>query len=80
MTGKRVEPDLLDTADAARMLHVDRATVWRYVNSGRLVPDARFSRGLAFRPETIAAYIARMSAGGRTAYLRRVEEERQSRD
>lgn len=79
MTSERVEPDLLDTAAVARMLHVKRASVWRYINSGRLVPDARFSRRLAFRPETVLAYVARMPSAGRAAYLRRDAEDRQSR-
>lgn len=79
MSSGRAESELLDTAEAARMLHVKRATVWRYIKSGKLVPDARFGRSPAFRPATIRAYIDGMSRAGRTEYLRRVAEERQGR-
>lgn len=74
------EPELIDTAAAARMLRVKRTTIWRYIKSGRLVPDAHFARSPAFRPATIRAYVDGMSQSGRTEYLRRVAEERQGRD
>ena len=72
--------DLLDTAAAARMLRVKRTTVWRYIKSGKLVPDRHFGRSPVFRRATIRAYIDGMSQSGRTEYARRVAEERQGRD
>lgn len=65
------EPDYLDTSGVAAMLHVDRATVWRYIASGRLTPDTHFGRSPVFRPATIRAYIDGMSPQAQTAWKRR---------
>ena len=79
MSKRRAEPDLLDTTAAARMLHVKRETIWRYIKSGKLVPDLHFGRSPVFRSATIRSYIEHLSPAGKTEFLRRVEEDRQGR-
>ena len=65
------DPEYVDTAGAAEMLRVNRATIWRYVTAGRLTPDAKFGRSPVFRPATIRRYIEGLSPAAYAAYARR---------
>lgn len=65
------EPEWLDAAGAARVLRVERSTVWRYVTSGRLVPDKRYGRAPVFHVSTLRAYLDALTPNGRAAFERR---------
>lgn len=61
----------LDAGQVAERLHITRASVYRYVHSGRLVPDDRIGRTPVWRPTTVDQYRDDMAPRGRVAFDRR---------
>lgn len=65
MIGFMQNAELVNTVEAAKMLGVDRSTVTRWVNSGRLEPVLTvpgYRGNFLFAPETLAGFEAEPSA------------------